>query len=91
MGLLPPGKRPGAGPVEELEELVPLSDEAARKIRLPAAKEHRPGKGCGQACGNSSGAGPSTSERRGCSLRGCRKAFGKMQNLRSGGGQRYYR
>ncbi|KAL3179521.1 hypothetical protein MRX96_037905 [Rhipicephalus microplus] len=32
VGLLPPGERPGAGPDGELEEQVPLSDEAARKI-----------------------------------------------------------
>ncbi|KAL3216340.1 hypothetical protein MRX96_033140 [Rhipicephalus microplus] len=32
VGLLPPGERPGAGPDGKLEEQVPLSDEAARKI-----------------------------------------------------------
>ncbi|KAL3217951.1 hypothetical protein MRX96_031870 [Rhipicephalus microplus] len=92
VGLLPPGERPGAGPYGEIEEQVPLSDEAARKIIIyPLPKNMEPRKGCGQASGESSGAGPSTSERRGRSLRGRRKISGKTQRLCSSGGQRYYR
>ncbi|KAL3193256.1 hypothetical protein MRX96_017938 [Rhipicephalus microplus] len=49
VGLLPPGERPGAGPDGELEEQVPLSDEAARKtIVYPLPKNMDPERDAGR-------------------------------------------